>query len=295
MGIFRRNQPNDVLFLMPVRLADEKLPKGKIRILYCDAAGKVYAPIINRSVYELAQGSVERMERNRKSFATLGLEISPGKFVPTAVEISTNEVWVLEHILEHALKKGRLPDILKKYLKPIIKQGEANREAVLSEHKKRSGRVHAEAVPRVLNRLPYYSEHDIEISIPIYKAEYSYPLIVLKSLPSDEQAPHNVQKLLILDSDGDIAIIKVPFRLMGKMDKGLKEHNKKNNKNVCAIISQYSEGFVINYMVISQLQRKALDTITRYFEETGYGKRPISAVARTVLARAKDRLSSPTQ
>lgn len=295
MGIFRRNQPNDVLFLMPVRLADEKLHKGKRRMLYCDAAGKVYASIINRSVYELAQDSAERMERSHKSFATLGLEISPGKFVPTAVEIGPKEVWALEHILEHALKKGRLPDILKKYLKPIIQLGEASREAVLSEHKKRKRRVHSEATPRVLNRLPYYSEHDIEISMPIYKAEYTYPLIVMKRLLSDEPTPHNVQRLLILDSDGDLAVVKVPSRLMDKVKNEAKEHNKKKSINKYVIISQYPEGLAIDYMVISQLQRKALDTITRYFEETGYGKQPISAVAKTVLARAKDRVSSLAQ
>lgn len=293
MGIFHRNQPNDVLFLMPVRLADEKLHKAKRRMLYCDAAGKVYASIINRSVYELAQDSAERMERSHKSFATLGLEISPGKFVPTAVEIGPKEVWALKHILEHALKKGRLPDILKKYLKPIIQLGEASREAVLSEHKKRKRRVHSEATPRVLNRLPYYSEHDIEISMPIYKAEYSYPLIVLKRLLPDEHTPHNIQRLLILDSDGDLAAVKVPSQLMDKVEKGLQEHKKKNNKNVCAIISQYPEGFAVNYMVISQLQRKALDTIMGYFEGAGYGKQPISAAARTVLTKAKDRVSSP--
>ena len=106
MRIFHRNRPNDVLFLMPVRLSDEKLPKGKKRMLYCDATGKVYASIINRSLYELTQDSAERMERSHKSFATLGLEISPGKFVPTAIEIGPKEVWALEHILEHALKKG---------------------------------------------------------------------------------------------------------------------------------------------------------------------------------------------
>ncbi len=295
MGIFRRNQPNDVLFLMPVSLADEKLHKGKRRMLYCDAAGKVYASIINRSVCEFAQDSAGRMERSHKSFATLGLEISPGKFVPTAVEIGPKEVWALEHILEHALKKGRLPDILKKYLKPIIQLGEASREAVLSEHRKRSRRVHSEATPRVLNRLPYYSEHDIEISMPIYKAEYTYPLIVLKRLLPDEHTPHNVQRLLILDSDGDLAAVKVPSQLMDKVKNEAKEPNKKKGINKCVIISQYPEGLAIDYMVISQLQRKALDTITRYFEETGYGKQPISSVAKTVLARAKDGVSSLAQ
>ena len=55
MRIFNRNRPNDVLFLMPVRLADEKLPKSKVRMLYCDADGKVYTLIINKPIYELAR------------------------------------------------------------------------------------------------------------------------------------------------------------------------------------------------------------------------------------------------
>ncbi len=295
MGIFQRKQPNDVLFLMPVRLANEKLPKRKVRMLYCDAAGKVYAPVISRSVYELAQDSAARMERSRKPFATLGLETGPGNFIPTTVEIGAKEVWALEHVLEHALKSGRLPDILKQYLKPIIKLGEASREAVLSEQKRRRRRVYLRATPWVLNRLTYYSEDDIEFSMPIYKAEYSYPFIVLKHLPADEQSPYNVRRLLILDSDGDLAVMKVPAKIVNRIEKESKERHKNNGKNECALISKYPKGLTIYYMAISQLQRKALDTITRYFEETGRGKQPVSAAARTVLARARDSASTPAK
>jgi len=116
--MFHRSKPNDVLFLMPVRLADEKTPRNKVRMLYCDATGKVYSSMINKSTYELARQSAETVERSHKSYATVGLEIGPGAFVPTPVEISPEELWALEHILEHALNKGRLPDILKRYLKP---------------------------------------------------------------------------------------------------------------------------------------------------------------------------------
>jgi hypothetical protein len=295
MGIFQRKQPNDVLFLMPVRLDNEKLPKRKIRMLYCDAAGKVYASVISRSVYELAQDSAAIMERSRKPFATLGLETRPGNFIPTTVEIGAREVWALEHILEHALKSGRLPDILKQYLKPIIKLGEASREAVLSEHKKRRRRVYLRATPRVLNRLTYYSENDIEFSMPIYKAEYSYPFIVLKHLPADEQTLYNVRRLLILDSDGDLAVMKVPSKLVNRIERERKERYKKNGENECALISKYPKGLTIYYMTISQSQKKALDTITRYFEETGHGRQPVSAAARTVLARARDRAASPVK
>ena len=295
MAIINRKAPRDVLFLMPVRLEDEKLPRGKIRMLYCDAAGKLYASLINRSVYENALDIADRMERRRKPFATLGLETAPGTFTPAAVEINDTEEWALEHILEHALKKGMLPDILKRHLKPIIKRGELNRETALSEHKKHRRRSYEGATPGVLDRLPYYHEHDIEFSLPIYKAEYSYPLIVLKRLQSNEPVPSNTTKLLILDSAGDLAITKVSSKLMYDLEKGLREYKIQNNRNVCAILLQGADGLAANYMVISQLQKKALDTITRYFEETGQGKHPLPAAARTVLNRAREKLSPPVK
>ena len=295
MSIFRRNRPNDVLFLMPVRFTNEKLPKSKIRMLSCDAAGKVYASIVNRSVYELAEDNAKRMEDSRKPFATIGLEISPGRYIPTTVEIGPKETWALEHILEHALKSGRLPDILKQYLKPIIILPEANRETVISEYKKRQRRVRSEAAPRVLNRLPYYSERDIEFSLPIYKADYSYPLVILKRAPSNKNTLKSPQRLLILDNDGDLAIIKVPYKLVDNMEKGLTGQERKTKRSVCAIIAQHPKGMTFDYMPISQPQRKALDTITRCFEETGKGKQPISTAAKTVLSRAKGKVSSPAQ
>ena len=129
--------------------------------------------------------------------------------------------------------------------------------------------------------------------MPIYKAEYSYPLIVLKRLMSDKHTPHNVQRVLVLDSDGDLAIVNIP--LMYELEKEPKEYKVQNSSSICAIVSQNPEGLAANYMKISQPQRKALNTITRYFEETGVGKQPISATVKTVLAKAKDRVSSPAK
>jgi hypothetical protein len=293
MGIFQRNRPNHVLFLMPVRLANEKLPKGKTRMLYCDASGKVYASVINESVYELARDVAEKMERGQKSFAIVGLETSPVNFMPVSVEVNATEAWALELILEHALKNGRLPYILKKCIKPIIVRGEASLEAVLSENVMSPLQAHTEPTPQVLNRLPYYSEQDIEFSVPIYKSAYSYPLVVLKQLPPAEPTLHNSQRLLILDSEGDLAVVTVPYQFMDTAEKEIKERNKKKSMNECMIISKQQEGLAMDYMAISQAQRKALDTITRYFEEATYGRQSISAAARTVLDRARDMMSPP--
>lgn len=292
MGIFNRNQPNDVLFLQPIRFAREKTPRSKVRMLYCDTSGKVYSSMVSRLVYERARDSAASMANRRKSFATIGLETGPSQFVPATVEVSQKEVWALEHILEHALKNGTLPDILKKYLKPIIRLSKSERESVIAGYRKYRRQAYPEVTPKVLERLPYYQEEDMEISMPIYKAEYSYPLIVLKRLPQDEQVRRDTQSLLILDSDGDMAVIKVPTRLVRKMEIELTEHIEKKRGNTCVLISQYPEGYILSYMSISRQQKKALDTLTRYFEETGSSKQPVSITVKTVITRAKDRVSS---
>ena len=292
MQIFGRSKPRDVLFLMPVRLNREKPHKSKIRMLYCDAAGKIYASMVRSSTYDIARVNAERITRSHRSFATVGLEISPGNFVPATVEISSKELWALEHITEHAVKNGRLPDLLKKYIEPIIELGKAGREAVISEYTKRKPMALSGTTPKVLNRLPYYREGDIEISMPIYKAEHSYPLVILKRLPN-RNGDKNSRNMLILDNDGDLAIIKVLAGLVTNMEKKLAEQSTKKNRNVCAVISQNPKGMSIDYITVSQQQKRALDTLTRYFEETGNGKRPISASARTVLSRAKDKATTP--
>jgi len=286
--MLKRRKPNDVLFLMPVKLAGEKLPRGRVRMLSCDAGGRLYATVVGRSVYEHARSIAASLDGAQRPYAVLGLETEPGRLAPVAVEICDEEVWALERILDHALNNGRLPDILKRYLKPIIKLGEACRAAV-SSGGQAAPRVYTEATPRVLNRLPYYSEENIEFSMPIYKAEYRYPLIVLKSLPTDKQTPGSLRRLLILDSDGDLAVIKVPSRLV---NQAARERPREGSGSNYLVISRHPEGLAIDYMAVSQLQKRALQTLTRRFEGKGQGKKPISAAARAALSRARGKTAS---
>ena len=285
MQIFNRSKPRNVLFLMPVNLKGDKQSRSKVRMLYCDCDGKVYASNIKRSVYEIARTDASVMESTHRYFATVGLETSPGDFLPAVVEIDHRELWALEHISKHALKNGRVPDILKKHIQPIIKLGETRREAVISAYGKRRVKDSAVTTPKVLNRLPYYRERDMEISVPIYKAAPRYPLIVLKSLP-DRNGTKNQQSLLVLDSDGDLTVTEVPAKLVKNMEKKLAKQNAEKNRTVCAVIYQRLKGRTIDYMTISQQQQKALDTITEYYEATGDRKRPVPDMVMTVITRA---------
>ena len=117
------------MFLMPVKRKGERPPRNKVQMLYCDIEGNVYCSAINKSVYETARANTEELQKKSRPFATVGLETTPGDFTPAIVEITEKELWALEHISEHAIKTGKLPDILTKHLKSIICFQGSRREA----------------------------------------------------------------------------------------------------------------------------------------------------------------------
>jgi hypothetical protein len=287
MQIFNRSKPRDVLFLMPVRMKNEKPNGGKVRMLYCDAKGKVYASPISRTVYESAYANALDMQSKGRSFATVGIEITPGDFLPTVVEINERELWALENISRHALKTGKLPDILVKHLRKIIRMGAVHRNTVLSGFKSSQTKSGTYATSKVLNRLPYYRERDMELSMPMYKAEHKYPLVILKFLPN-KNGGKSQRNLLILDSDGDLAVIKVPTGLVRNVEKELARKNGLN-RYVYAVIYQQSKGRKIDYMMVNKAQQKAMNTIVKYYEETGKGKRVAPAAIRTIINIAEKR------
>ena len=288
MEFFRRRSPDDVIYLTPVQLDDEHLPEDKIRMLCCDAKGNIRSTIIENSVYELAKSYADELKRTDKKYAILSVEIALGKHVPYAVAISQKQIWALEHILDHALKRRQIPAILKKYLREIIQIGEHKREELRSQYERLEDYAFTEKTPEVLHRLTYYTDECIEAAIPIYKAQHRYPLIVLQRLPANEQTSQDMQRLLTLDSDGDLAIIRLPSETADEAERNFEKWKRERESEGCIILSRYQDGFKIGYLEISQLQRKALDLIVRHFAETGYGQQPISTDAQAVLARAKE-------
>ena len=287
MALFSKNKSKDVIFLIPVNTPDEKLPRGKMRMLYCDAMGRVYTTLLDNGVYKLIIEDIEKFEENNRCYATVGLEISPGTFAPVVVEISSDESWTLSHALQHALKSGVIPEVLLKNITHIIKQGNThNRQN--GSNGNGNNRTERSVMPGILDRLPYYLERDMEISMPVYKAEHPYPLIILKSYSSGRSSSGNGQKLLVLDSDGDLAIIKIPFKLLDKAEKRLHLWMEMNNRDACLVIYNEGQQYIIDFLVINPPQRKALDVMVREYEETGSGRGSLTVAAQRVVSRAQE-------
>ena len=287
MGLFLTNKPKDVIFLIPVSTPDEKLPRGKIRMMYCDAMGKVYTTLLDKTVYKLICEDIEKFEGNNRCYATVGLEISAGTFAPVVVEISTEESWTLSHTLEHALTSGVIPEVLLKNIAHIIKLGDIGYKKNASSGNG-NNKTEKSAMPGILDRLPYYLERDMEFSMPVYKAEHRYPLILLKSYASRGSSSGNGQKLLVLDSDGDLAIIKIPFKVLDKAEQRLRYWAEHNDRDACLIIYHEEKGYTIDFIIISPAQRKALDVMVREYEETGAGGGSLSVAAQRVVSRAQE-------
>jgi hypothetical protein len=276
MNLFSRNKPADVILLMPVNLPEETLPKNKIRMMYCDVNGKVYTTLMEKYVYKQVVDEVEEREAEDQFFATLGIEIGPGNFAPLIVNINQDESWALSHSLEHALRSGIIPDVLHKHLKTIIQTGEyAHRKTMAAESREAKPEQDELAIPDVF---PYYLENDIEFAMPEYKPEHRFPLLVLRSVHSSKKG----RKYLVLDSDGDLAIVKVPFKLIEKGEKQLEEWSSFTGKPACLIVNRTRQGYSVLYEIINGTQKKALDALILRFSEADYEKSLPAAVQKVL-------------
>ena len=287
MLLFHRKRPNHSLWLMPVRLRNERWPNNKVRILSCDVEGHLFTQLVGRSAYRRIKNEAQQMEISKNPYASIYWDTGVSRFTPVLVKIGEKEAWALEHILEHALRSAIIPDVLKSYPKEIIKSEEMKRKELLIEKSREARRTTSAISSKVLDRLSYYRKQDVEVSIPIYKAEYAFPLIILKLLLQAENTPAGKQSLLVLDSDGDLAVTTLPLERIKKAKRKLNNLRRKGKEGYLICLRK-TEGDSVDVMEISELQRQALETVTQYFEETGKVKQPLSDAVKKVLNKARE-------
>ncbi len=286
MKLFHHNRPKHSLLLMPVRLGKERLPRQKVRILSCDAEGNLFTQLIGKTVYNRIYKEAQLMEMSQNNYATVYWDTRESSPEPIIVKIGTTEAWALERILDHALNSALIPDVLKMYPKEIIELGEVKHQELLLGKTRETRKATPETSSRVLNRLPYYRNQDMEVSIPIYKARYAFPLIILKRLPPDTATLPGQQRMLVLDNAGDLAVTILPFKQTEKAERKL-NNLQKQGKEGRLICLRKDDGIYVDVMEISGLQKQALETMTQYFDETGKSKRSIPITIKKVLDKAR--------
>ena len=284
----KRNGLNRLIFLLPIRIGDEILPEDKVRMLCCTAKADLATTLIARSTFEIIKSFIRELERGNKKYAILGIEVYPKDYVPVPVYIDSEHLMALENIAEHALNRKVMPWVLKKYVKHIIALGDIKSKDIienyiLSEHIDSNLSSH-----ELLSGIE--SPHDKNLAdtpIPIYKAQHHLPAVILKKLEATEHNENELQRVLILDSDGDLAISKVPIHSLESEEKEFDTIRSKGNFFGCITYAREKERYIFNHVILNGLQQKSLETILQQYEKTGSGERPIPLYAQEVLSRAK--------
>ena len=128
----------------------------------------------------------------------------------------------------------------------------------------------------------------MQVVAPLYKAEYRYPLVILKHLAPDKNTPKNVRRFLTVDGEGDLVIIGIQREMIDKAEEILEQWKMVKNSDGCIIIYKDQDGLGISYMEISELQRNALESVVKKFEEARYLQDSIASDVITVVSRAKN-------
>ena len=281
-----RNCTKNLIFLLPVRIDDEILPEEMVRMLCCTEKAEPVTTTISRSTFEIIKSYIRELENGNKRYAILGIEVSHGCYMPFPVFIDSEHLMVLENVVEHAIHRKFIPFVLQKYIKHIVALGNTGSKEIMNRyvlHDQLSSGLSSQSMISDIRA----SRGDMfdERAIPTYKARNRYPAIILKKMESVDHNDLENQRVLILDSDGDLAISKVPAQPL------LSEERKFNlisdDLYGCVTYKHEENRYFFNHMILNELQHASLNTILEQYENTGTGERPIPLFAQEVISRAR--------
>ena len=95
---------------------------------------------------------------------------------------------------------------------------------------------------------------------------------------------------MALDNDGDIVVTILPLEQISKAERKLNSL-RLEGKQGCLVCLRKPGGVSLDVIEVSELQKRALETVTRYFKETGKGKQTLSVTVKKVLNKVKETVS----
>lgn len=285
-GNLKRNSYKRYIFLLPVRIDDEILPEDRIKMLCCNEKADLVTMTVSKSTFEIIRSYVRELEKGNKRYAMLGIEVSPGYYVPFPVYIDSEHLMCLENIVEHAVRRKVIPWVLRKYVKNIISMGNIRSDELIKNYVLRDQIGSSLSSQSLMHSIRASRDNNFNDSlIPTYKAQHNYPAIILKKMDPDGYSDTESQRVLILDSDGDLAISKVPAQPL-ESEEG--KCNLTGDGLFGCITYKHEKGsYIFDHIILNSLQQKSLEIILEQYEKTGSGERPLPLFAEEVLSRAR--------
>jgi len=291
MGLFTRYNPRDRIYISGLQYENEQLAEGQTGALFCDSKGNLTTSTIDISLLEIAQNYVTQLHyEGGKGAAVVCIEIAPGQSVTFAVEINAEQAEALTQINRYAFEIGDpvIPDRLKKYAAQIIKLADNKRKELKKDYEQRS-RLLVQATPQLLEHLATSPDAPIHLELPSTKTDIIDPSIFLRRLPANEQTRPDMQRVLALDNEGTLWIVRIATKVLDDAEKELEEWRKANN--ACGVIiivfSRDRAKVTLHLMEIHESQKKALDIVRKHWEETGSSMIEIPLDVQAILVKAK--------
>ena len=314
------NSSTDLIYISGLKINDDQLSNKLLNeeqtgFLFCDANANLIWSVIEKSLEEIAYNCALQLIQKGKGAAVLQMVITPGQSATFAVEIDDEQANVLAEIKRFAFETGVIPDYLRKYAAEIIELGEKHRQEMTREYElgtqdtvlttpeeiKRAyerGRrdfavLGTPETFELLKRSATYPDGGIPLEELIGKVDIVEPAIILKKLPPNEQTRPGMQRVLMLDYEGNFHIYRIPIEALD--DAEYKLENLKTELNTYGVISfaKHKEGFKLGRVDIRKSQKEALDTIISHFEQGECSSKPLPIDIQAILIKAQTLMAEP--
>lgn len=288
MGLFSRYNPRDRIYISALEYDNEQPPEGKAQVLFCDSKGNLTTSIIDISILEIAQNALVQLSYEGKGGAALMEEIAPGQSVTFAVEINAEQAEALEQLKESAFETGTVPDHLKQYPQQIVKQGENTRKE-LERRYKLGENLLIPITPDLVEYLMSNPDTPVHLEFHNGKADMVNPFIFLRRLPPNEQTRAGMQRTLVLDYEGHLCIVRIPMDVVNDAENEFEQWRNENNEFGVIVFWTHTDGATMSggHMQVRRSQKKALDAIEEYWEETESSPVEIPLDVQAMLVKAK--------
>jgi hypothetical protein len=290
MGLFNHYNPLDRIYIAPIQLREELLPEEQTRVLFCDSKGVLTMPIVEKSLLEILQHNKKELQKAGKYGAAVCMEVAKGQSASFFVEISVEQAAALDSIMKSAFEIERVPNTLKKYVKQIITLAEKRRKELKREYETP---LLIPATPELLKQIMENPLEPIDVTFLSSKTEHVDPAIILDRLPPNEQTRPGMQRVLILDAEGTLAIIRIPIEAIDEAEQDLENFMKAKNTSGVIILASNKKGVMMGPIEIRESQKKALDTVKQYYEETRHSMLTLPIDVQAVIAKAKMAILGP--
>ncbi len=276
--------PRDWLYLSMFEGKGKSVPKGHTEVLLANCTGELTTALVDSVVCDRLKANIWS-----EPWAALCLELTRRTYISFTVAIDDDTSDALNEILRLVFKQEptghnwtahvTIPDYLTNHIQKAIGLGQDERDTTRRGLEERVKPLLSSApAPPDLEQFVldttalqvHGSGFTVHKLIQLQKNKIADPSIILGRLHPDELTLPGLQKLLVLDSDGDLACSWVKTSTIDSAEENLKRFVKAKRKPGVIAMSDVEQGLMTMPLTVTRSQEKTLQEMKTHWGKTGY-------------------------